>query len=134
MNEEVTSQNLYGKRGGVGLQVSEQVENARGTRESGGSAHAEARPRAICRHPPGPAGRPRPAPSLTHLEPPRRAASGAAELTGFLSPEQPRRLLSWGEGTGSSRNQFPVLLHPLTHPSTAKVFKRLTRLSFTWGL
>lgn len=104
---------------------SEQVENAKGTWESEGSAHAGARPFAFT-HPAQPDARAPLPPSLTwspRAEPP----PALPELPGSLSREQPCRLLSRGEGTGSSRSQFPVLSHPLTHHSTASVYKRLTR-------
>lgn len=37
-----------------------------------------------------------------------------------------------GEGTVSPTKQFPVVLHPLTHPFTRDVFKILAHRRFTW--
>lgn len=94
--------------------------NARSTRESGGSALAEARPFAFT--PPFPAqldARAPLPPSLTwspHAEPLWRCPAGAA-----LSPPLLKR------GDRLFQEPIPVLLLPLTHPSTASVFKRLTR-------
>lgn len=113
------------KAGRVGIQVSERVGDAGGARESGRFAPAEARPRAIGLHPPGPAGRPRPAPPSSLLSPslPPRSPGAPAEppwrsreRTGFLSGSSPAAS-SLGEevpalpGT-SSRSFCPRCLTP----------------------
>lgn len=102
--------------------------NARSTRESGGSALAETRPFAFT--PPFPAqldARAPLPPSLTwspHAEPLWRCLAGAAGIPvpgAALSPPLLKR------GDRLFQEPIPVLLLPLTHPSTARVFKRLTR-------
>lgn len=82
-------------------------------------AHRETR--LLGPHPPRPPGRPRPAPPRTHLE---RGVD-----RGFGPTSSPASLGE--EATVSPRNQFLVLLHPLTHPSTTEVFKLPAHYRFT---
>lgn len=58
----------------------------------------------------------------------RAARSGAARGPPSNSAAASLR----GEGTVSPTKQFPVVLHPLTHPSTRDVFKILAHRRFTW--
>lgn len=59
-----------------------------------------------------------------------RREVGRPAVPGATPPPPPLR----GEGTVSPTKQFPVVLHPLTHPSTRDVFKVLAHRRFTWRL
>lgn len=103
------------------MQVSERVKGGGRIGKVRVPSHREARE--IFSPSTDPSGPLRPMPQRTHLEP---GADGGSVPGAALPPPL------WGKRRPSlSRNQFFVLLHPLTHPSSTDVFKLPAHYRFT---